>query len=369
MNDPVDRSHGGRRCCDGAIDCDVHVVVPSRDALLPYLDDYWRDVSTQRGLQTLDTVAYPRRVPLNVRPDWRLPDTAGAADQLERMRANLLDRHGIAVAICNCLYGVQVLQSEDMALAIARAVNDWIAREWLDREPRLRASIVLPMQNPEMAVEEMRRVADDRRFVQALMLVMGEMPLGKRYYWPIYEAAQALGLPIAVHAGSMYRFPVTGTGWPSYYAQDYAAQASAFQTQLTSLVLEGVFSAFPDLRVVLTESGVTWLPPFLWRLDKYWHGLRSETPWVKLPPSEIVLRNVRLTSQPFDSPRGAPDVVTRLTEHLGSDEILLFSSDFPHWRFDGDEIAPQGLSEAFLGRMQRENPLATYPRIREELAA
>jgi predicted TIM-barrel fold metal-dependent hydrolase len=154
MNDPVDRSHGGRRCCDGAIDCDVHVVVPSRDALLPYLDDYWRDVSTQRGLQTLDTVAYPRRVPLNVRPDWPLPDTAGAADQLERMRANLLDRHGIAVAICNCLYGVQVLQSEDMALAIARAVNDWIAREWLDREPRLRASIVLPMQNPEMAVEK-----------------------------------------------------------------------------------------------------------------------------------------------------------------------------------------------------------------------
>ena len=368
MNDPDGRGQVGRRTCDGAIDCDVHLMVPSRDALLPYLDDYWRDVSTQRGLQTLDTVAYPRGVALSVRPDWRLPDAAGPPDQLERMRVNLLDRHGISIAICNCLYGVQVLQSEDMALAIARAVNDWIAREWLDRETRLRASIVLPMQNPGMAAEEMRRVAADGRFVQALMLVMGEMPLGKRYYWPIYEAAEALGLPIAIHAGSMYRFPVTGTGWPSYYAQDYAAQAAAFQTQLTSLVLEGVFGAFPDLRVVLTKSGVTWLPPYLWRLDKYWHGLRSETPWVKLPPSEIVLRNVRLTAQPFDIPRDAPEVVTRLMEHLGSDELLLFASDFPHWRFDDDEITPPGMPDGFLAKLQRENPLATYSRIRNGLA-
>jgi predicted TIM-barrel fold metal-dependent hydrolase len=369
MTDPSDPGGERQARYAGAIDCDVHVTVPGRDALLPYLDDHWRDVSIQRGLQTLDTVAYPRRAPLNVRADWRLPDGAGPLDQLDGMRANLLDRHGIAIAICNCLYGVQVLQSEDMAQAIARALNDWMAREWLDREPRLRASIVVPMQNPQMAVEEMRRVAPDTRFVQALMLVMGEMPLGKRYYWPIYEAAEALGLPIGIHAGSMYRFPATGTGWPSYYAQDYLGQAPAFQTQLTSLVLEGVFSAFPDLRVVLTESGVSWLPPYLWRLDKYWHALRSETPWVKVPPSEIVLRSVRFTAQPFDSPRGAPDVVARLTEHLGSDEVLLFASDFPHWRFDGDEIAPPGLPDAFLARLQRENPLATYPRIREALAA
>ena len=215
MNDADGRGQRGSGPYEGAIDCDVHVVVPGRDSLLPYLDDYWRDVSLQRGLQTLDPVSYPRRAALNVRSDWELPDTAGPVDQLDRLRTRFLDRHGIAMAICNCLYGVQVLQSEDMAQAITRALNDWIAREWLDREPRLRASIVLPMQNPQMAVEEMRRVAADTRFVQALMLVMGEMPLGKRYYWPIYEAAEALGLPVGIHAGSMYRFPVTGTGWPS----------------------------------------------------------------------------------------------------------------------------------------------------------
>jgi uncharacterized protein len=49
------------------------------------------------------------------------------------------------------LYGVQLVFNEDMARAFARAVNDWIAGEWLDRDPRLRASIVVPLQNVEFA--------------------------------------------------------------------------------------------------------------------------------------------------------------------------------------------------------------------------
>ena len=57
--------------------------------------------------------------------------------------------------------------------------------------------------------------AGDRRFVQVLMLVMGEMPLGRRQYWPIYAAAERHGLPIGIHAGSSYRHPLTPVGWPS----------------------------------------------------------------------------------------------------------------------------------------------------------
>ncbi len=177
------------------------------------------------------------------------------------------------------MHGVQLLFGEDMAAGFARAVNAWIAKEWLDKEPRLRASIVVPAQNPEMAAEEIDRCASDMRFVQVLMLVMGDMPLGRRHYWPIYAAAQRHGLSVGIHAGSAYRHPVTPVGWPSYYTEDYAAQATAFQSALTSLICEGVFTKFPDLRVVLIESGFTWLPAHLWRLTKYWRGLRMEIPW------------------------------------------------------------------------------------------
>jgi len=251
-----------------------------------------------------------------------------------------------------------------MAAGFARAVNDWIAREWLDREPRLRASIVIPTQNTELAVDEIERVAADKRFVQVLMLVMGDVPLGKRQYWPIYAAARRHGLPIGIHAGSAYRHPVTPVGWPSYYTEDYAAQAAAFQAALSSLVCEGVFTKFPDLRVVLIESGVSWLPAHLWRLTKFWRGLRLEVPWVDRSPTEIVRDHVRLTVQPLDAPPDAGGL-ERLMEHMGSDEMLLFSTDYPHWQFDGDAVLPDGLSAELVRKIMVDNPRATYTRLAE----
>jgi len=345
----------------GGIDCDIHPAVPNLKALHPYLADHWRDSSIQRGLHELESIAYPANSPLTSRPDWRPPSGKPGSD-LALLRQHVLDPFGTSLAICNCLYGAQLLFSEDMGAGFARAINDWLAGEWLDKEPRLRGSIVVPMQNPELAAEEIDRVAPDRRFVQVLLLVMHDMPLGKRHYWPIYEAAQRHHLPVGIHAGSAYRHPVTPLGWPSYYTEDYAAQATAFQAALSSLICEGVFTKFPDLKVVLIESGFTWLPAHLWRLTKFWRGLRMEVPWVDRAPAEIVRSNVRLTLQPVDGPPSADDFA-RLFDHFDSDELLLFSTDYPHWQFDGDAVLPDGLSRAQIRKMMIDNPRATYPRM------
>src|SRR5690606_2041541 len=120
-----------------------------------------------------------------------------------------------------------------------------------------RASIVVAPQNPQLAVEEIEKRAGDRRFVQVLLLAMRDMPLGNRFYWPIYEAATRHGLPIGIHAGTNYRRPVTALGWHSYFAEDYIAQPLAFQAQLSSLISHGVFDVYRELKVVLIESGVS----------------------------------------------------------------------------------------------------------------
>jgi uncharacterized protein len=215
-----------------------------------------------------------------------------------------------------------------------------------------------------MAVDEINRVAPDRRFVQVLLLVMNDMPLGKRHYWPIYAAAQKHGLAVGIHAGSAYRHPVTPIGWPSYYTEDYAAQAAAFQQALSSLICEGVFTKFPDLKVVLLESGFTWLPAHLWRLTKFWRGLRMEVPWLDRAPSEIVKSNVRLTIQPCDGPPTEAMFQT-LMEHMDSDELLLFSTDYPHWQFDDEDVLPAGLSPSMVHKIMIDNPMATYTRLTE----
>ena len=344
-----------------AIDCDVHPTVPDMKALLPYLDDFWRETVEERGINSLETVAYPTGAPLTARPDWR-GKNGRAATAASDLTAQVCDRWQSDVAILNCLYGVNLLFSEDMAAAFTRGVNDWVAREWLDRDPRLRASIVIPTQNTEYAVDEIERCAKDQRFVQILVLAMQEVPLGRRSLWPIYAAAERHGLPLGIHAGSTFRHSTTSLGWPSYYIEDYAAHGQAFQSQVASLVCEGVFAKYPGLKVVLLESGVTWLPGFLWRFSKFWRGVRSEVPWVDRSPAEIVRDHVRLTIQPFDGPAD-PDQVERVIEHLRSDAMLLYASDYPHWQFDGDETIPAGIPAGLHRKILVENPLATYDRV------
>src|SRR5437764_13314372 len=163
-----------------AIDCDVHPQVPDLEALVPYLDRYWRDSFIERGIEGFETNTYPPKAPLSARPEWRGKNSRAATD-CSQLISQVFDRWHARYAICNCLYGVELPFSEDMARALARAVNDWIAKEWLDRDPRLRASILVPTQNVEYAVEEIERCAQDSRFLQVQLFAMQETPLGRRH--------------------------------------------------------------------------------------------------------------------------------------------------------------------------------------------
>ena len=351
----------------GAIDVDVHPAVPNMAALLPHLDAHWREQMLVRGIDALESAMWKPEMPISCRPDWR-PATGKPGERLDLLRTQALDPFGTSVAICNPLWGAPALPYEDMAMALCRAMNDWIAREWLDREPRLRGAIVVAPQAPEQAAEEIERLAPDRRFVSVLLPAMTEMPLGRRAHRPVWRAAERFGLAVAIHAGGTYRHPPTATGWPSFHAEDHAGQAQVFQAQLLSLVYEGVFAEFPGLRVVLLDAGVSWLPNFLWRANKTWRGLRAEVPWVKRPPADIVREHVRFSIQPLQGPPDAAGL-ERMLDHIGSDEILLFATDWPHWRFEGMEAVPAGMPARLMPGLLRDNALATYPRLREGTAA
>lgn len=349
--------------CAGAIDCDVHPALPDVAALLPYMSQYWREQITLRGIDRLDLASFPARIAAHGRSEWR-PASGKPGSSLELMRHDLLDRFGLRYAICNPLYGIQAVYNEHFAAALARAMNDWIAAEWLDAEPRLRASITVPIQNVADAVAEIERCAPDRRFVQVLLLSSGEAMLGRRQFWPIYEAAERHGLAIGIHAGSTARHASTSNGWPSYHLEDYATFAQQFQSQLLNLVHEGVFVKFPALRVVLLESGFTWLPNFLWRANKTWRGVRAEVPWVDRPPAEIIREHVRFSLQPTDAPPDAQDMRDVLGQ-MGSDDLVLFSTDYPHWQFDGDAVFPAQFPDTLRRRVMVDNPMATYSRLQE----
>ncbi len=343
----------------GAIDCDVHPRVPGIDALRRYMSDYWREAVHVRGIDAFETIAYPKKAPLTARADYA---AAKADESVAGLDQHLLSKHGFGHAILNCLYAVQMIRDEHMAEAFASAVNDWLRHEWLDRDPRLRASIVVPYQSIDKAVAEIERCAADPRFVQALFIAGTEEPLGKSRFWPIYEACERHGLAVGVHAGSSYHHAVTGSGWPTYWAEDYAASTLAMHAQVGSFIAEGVFVKYPKLKVVLLESGVTWLAPYLWRFSKFWRGIRMEVPWIDRLPTEIARDHIRLTTAPFDAPDD-PAMLARILDQLPSADMLLFASDFPHWQHDGDAMLPRGLDPALRRKILIDNPIATYPRL------
>ena len=344
----------------GLIDCDVHNNVPSIEVLYPYLSDHWRDYLVERGVGSLEPNYYPPGAPLSARPGAVPPSGGPPGSDLGLLRGQLLDSWGVECAILNCLYGIQLVHNEYWAAAMARAVNDWQIAEWLDKEPRLRASIVVPYENAEFAAAEIDRVADHPGFVQVVLLPRTKEPLGKRRYWKIYEAAERHGLPIGIHFAGLGGNPITSSGWPSYYIEDHTVMAQAFQSQVISLVCEGIFERFPGLRVVLMEGGFAWLPSLMWRLDKHWKRLREEVPLLKRPPSEYIREHMWATTQPMEEPAN-PKHLVQVIEHLGSDDMLMFSTDYPHWDFDDpDRAFPVRLPPALKQKIFSENARALY---------
>lgn len=342
------------------IDCDIHNELPSLQTLLPYLPDYWCDYINTSDFKGPDANDYPEGVPTSARPGSKPASGGPPGSDLALMREQVLDAWGAEYGILTCGYRVQSIHNEDCAEAIARALNDWQIDQWLNVEPRLRASLVVPSQNPVLAAQEIDRLGDHPGFVQVMLPVRSQAPYGNRRYDPIYAAAVRHNLVIGIHYGGASGLPPTPSGWPSTYLEEYAGAAQIFQAQVLSLVAEGTFDRFPDLRVALIEGGFTWMPALMWRLNKEWKGLRREVPWVKRLPSEYIHEHIRLTIQPVDAPPD-PHHLQQIIEQLDSEDLLMFSTDYPHWHFDTPEEAlPVTLPEGLTRKIMSENARAFY---------
>jgi predicted TIM-barrel fold metal-dependent hydrolase len=300
------------------VDCDIHNAPRSPQALFAYMSKHWREDAVA-GRQLEDAVEasrethgdrsylgceYPRATPRAARTDAWPPSGGPPASDLSFMREQLLDRFDIEYGVLTPMLGAGEQLDLERGAALASAINDWQIAEWLEPEPRLRASINIAYEDGDLAAREIHRVAPDPRFVQVLMLIRTAEPLGRRKYWRIYEAAAEHGLPVGIHFGGWSRGPITGTGYGSFYIEDTVGMATAFADQLTSLVCEGVFERFPGLRVVLIEGGIAWLPPLMWRLDRAWRLFRGDARNLSRLPSELIREHVWLTTQPIDEPPG-----------------------------------------------------------------
>jgi predicted TIM-barrel fold metal-dependent hydrolase len=304
----------------GRIDADVHPMVPDIANLGPFLSEHWREYLSENGFRKPYSSGsnYPAGSPLMPPP---------AEQSLDAVRANVFGAAGHA--ILNCAYGAEAVRHPYLAAALATAVNEWIKSEWLEREPRFSATIVVTPQDTAAAVNEIRRVGKDPRFVGVFLAVRTWEPYGNRRYWPIWQAAVEHDLPLVIHHGGFTGIPPTPSGTPQTFFDEHCGATQLFGDQVMSLLVEGVFDEYPALRVCLAESGVSWLPPWMWKLDTDWKATRREIPWVRRLPSEYIREHFTLTAEPLDLPERSPSL-QHLLNQLGSDQMLMYSSDYPH---------------------------------------
>jgi uncharacterized protein len=316
------------------IDVDLHIAPPSMDQLAPYFDPVWLQFARERNWRGPSTAALLD--PPDLTPsEWGHPISAPQDTGLAILREHILDYLDVETAILTCYTGIDALRHPDLAAAYVRAVNDWMIHEWVDHDSRLRASMIVPARDPSAMVMEIDRVGDHSGIVQVLLPVRSDKLYGNRAWHPVYEAVQRHHLVVGLHRGGTTEGAPSPTGWPSWYVEEYVAEQQVFAAQITSLVSEGVFQVFADLRVAFLEMGFSWLPAWWWRLDGDWKGLRREVPWVTARPSEILRERVRVSTAPSDL--GEPEEIPLLLKWLGSEDVLMFATDYPHAH--GDDIA------------------------------
>ncbi|WP_309118138.1 amidohydrolase family protein [Paenibacillus sp.] len=342
------------------IDTDVHNYQADA-ALLPYLPEPWRTRVAASGIGYAYSGYYSH---VGVMKKDAIPPEGGiAGSDPDLLVKQLVEAYDVEYAVLTgVVYNISATHDPDYAAAICSAYNDYLIAEWLGKHRAFKGAIAVSTLDPQLAAREIDRVGGHPDIVEVIISSAARSPLGQRFYHPIYEAAERNGLPVAIHPGAEgggSSTPPTAAGYPARYIEWHTCLSQMFMAHLVSMVCEGVFVKYPKLKVVLVEGGIAWLPPLLWRLDKNYKALRASVPWLTRLPSEYVRDHCFLTTQPIEEPDN-PQHLIDLFNMFDAENMILYSSDYPHWDFDAPDAILKKLKPEARRKVFYENAKTLY---------
>jgi len=382
---PMHEVHG--LSIDGAVDADGHILEPPT-LWEDYIDPAFRDralriVKDENGLEELEidgrrSTMSRRGMPstLGAMGD---PDLRGMQQDPERTylreapygtidpgeRLDVLDAENIDAAVLYTTVGLlweAEVEDAELSQAYTKAYNRWIC-EFCADTPRLIPTAHISLSDPVAAALEVERaVGEGAKGVYVAPFLHSGLPLGHPDHAPVFAAVQDAGVPFAIHPTFEPQW-TKGTrmgSWEHVKQLRLLASVQAsdgVRAQFTSLFDYGVFDTFPDLKVLVLESGGGWIGYWLDRIDAVFsHTFIGERVPLKHKPSDYFRERIWISCDPDER------TIPALAERFGVDRFL-WASDFPHadhtpeYVHDLDELVhmfPARDRAAFIGDNARE---------------
>ena len=247
-----------------------------------------------------------------------------------------MDEVGLQFAVLFPTTGQRIgrLVDRDYAVGAARAYNEWLADAYLRRDSRFKGIGILPMHDPEAALEELRRAYTELGMCGVLFPATGvHLNLGAKHLWPLYAEAARLGCPVVVHGGGHWDLGMDTMNVST--GANALGHPMSLAIAMAEMVLNNLFERFPGLRVAYLEGGPMW---FLMALERLSRSYESSTPvnprgeLLQLPEGQTLadyIRGLVKAGRLVVGIEGGEADLPYAIEVAGNGAFM-FSSDFPH---------------------------------------
>ena len=285
-------------------------------------------------------------------------EAARAAGFDPKSRLHDMDEHGVDAQVIYPTVGGQMLgkpfHDTELLAAVCRAYNDW-SLEYCSHAPeRLRMAAMLPVQAPDLAVEEARRAAE----AGAACFYVRPNPVENRNLYhesneTLWSTLEELGLPMCIHDSGSPHLPSFGDRMETHTSGHIIAHPFEAMVAMMSLIWFGTIERHPKLSVVHVEADAGWLPYWLQRMEQHWEfSGNAEHPELRKRPTEYFKSNFLVAC------RGDEMTLPSVCDLVG-DDYVSFNTDYPHpdgtWPLGMERLEQQPLPEASIRKIFWDN--------------
>jgi predicted TIM-barrel fold metal-dependent hydrolase len=305
------------------------------------------------AIKVLDSDAHARDLDEDIRPylgepyrsqkapflpreiyDRNLGGTLGQSGAKHEERLAAMDKQEIHTAVMYPTSGLGIGRAREpnYNAALCRAYNDFIS-DYCKASARLKAVANLPVNNPAEAAKELNRAVTKLGLCGGMLAAQAHNKnLGSSEFYPLYEEAQRLNAPVAVHA---FGGDEAGTEiFDQFICLHTTGHPFPVLRQLTAMIFGGIPELYPKLKIGYLEIGCGWIPYWMERMDEEWEKRgHVEAPLCKKKPSEYLTGgNIYYGCEPEEKMMGY------IVNEIGS-KTLMYASDYPHWDMSWPESA------------------------------